>query len=100
MKIVEQTTNWRVFQMAAKHVAAAGGNIQPIKNREFMTDTGAKVYYLGGGWWKLYGYHYAEQDTRRSMDAICKSEAEEFRLKREKQLNAAYAQVDKLEFNR
>lgn len=99
-RIVEQYKNWRIFQIATKHVAKAGGNIRPIKDKEFMTDTGAKVFYLGGGWWKLYGYHYAEEDTRRSLNTMLASESEAFRIAREKMLKAAYAKVDALEFKR
>ena len=32
------------------------------KNQEYLTITGAKLYYRGGGWWRLSGYNWDGSD--------------------------------------
>ena len=34
------------------------------RGKENLLETGAKLYYLGGGWWRLVSYHYAAKDIK------------------------------------
>ena len=36
---------------------------------ENLLATGAKLKYLGGGWWMLWGYHYAGKDVKPYLPA-------------------------------
>ena len=54
--------------LAAVRAAAPGARLE--KHREFATFNFAKVYYLGGGWWRVSGYHYAGKDHDDSVCAI------------------------------
>ena len=51
-------------------VKAAAPKARCIKGEPYNTDTFAKVYYLGGGWWLLSGYHWRGDDVDADLRAM------------------------------
>jgi hypothetical protein len=47
-----------------------GGNNLILNGNENMHRSGAKIYYRGGGWWAVGGYHYAGADVDQTIEHI------------------------------
>ena len=41
-----------------------------LDGSENMHRSGAKIYYRGGGWWLVSGYHYAGADVDQTIENI------------------------------
>jgi hypothetical protein len=41
-----------------------------LDGSENMHDSGAKIYYRGGGWWAVGGYHFAGLDVDETVGYI------------------------------
>lgn len=51
------------IQVPAKMLLSATG-LEQLSSSETMTlSNGAKLRPLGGGWYELWGYHYADEDV-------------------------------------
>lgn len=58
------------IQASLESIRKASPKAQTVKHEGFSTHSYAKVYYLGGGWWIVSGYHYAGKDTDESLAQI------------------------------
>ena len=58
------TTKLRLTHAFAQSLVQAPLNLEGGEN--LVTSTGAKLYYLGGGWWRIAGYAWDGGDVRRT----------------------------------
>lgn len=58
------------FRCTLEQARRASAEAKPIRDREFLTDEFAKLAYLGGGWWRICGYHYAGTDAEKAYSRI------------------------------
>lgn len=49
------------------------GTLDSIKGEALLTKTGAKMYYRGGGWWGVVGYHHANWDVMELKEILIKN---------------------------
>ena len=58
-------------QHRADFILALCGSRDPrILAKEVLLTTGAKAYYLGGGWWRLSGYAADGSDIKRIYQSL------------------------------
>lgn len=59
------------FQATLKQVQTVAPDASR-KNRDYAVNCAnfAKVKYLGGGWWRIHGYHYNGSDAKDIYNII------------------------------
>ena len=60
-------------QALLEEVRKAAPHAECVLRKEFLAPkTGAKVYFLGGGWWGIGGYAHDNSDAVRTLDLFLK----------------------------
>ena len=57
------TVKKRLSFQQAKCLLSKGTTLNTSIGVENLLATGAKLYYLGGGWWRITGYAYDGRDV-------------------------------------
>lgn len=52
---------------AVKHVLDYGHELSLVMNEKNLLFTGAKIAYLGGGWWEITGYAQDKRDIAAAV---------------------------------
>jgi len=60
------------IQVPVKHVEKLFFENRPdlTSGEIWCTKTGAKIRYLGGGWWHMYGYRSKGEDVKECLDIL------------------------------
>ena len=69
-RLSTQSANVRCEKRAVQHVAASNVRITTSHRDEQLLVSGAKAYWLGGGWWHISGYAHDGSDVDSMLERI------------------------------
>ena len=65
-----KTVRVQLSHEEVRKIVDIDGPITIVHGHHFLTKSGAKLYPIGGGWFRLSGYHYNGQDVCDDLTAL------------------------------